>query len=63
VVHLLSAKCWSRGFDNGSRLVQVSWSLLEQVFKPLRTGFGVSGDLPGSPIDGSSSKPPRPGTT
>ncbi len=63
VVHLLSAKCWSRGFDNGSRLVQVSWSLLEQVFKPLHTGFAVNGDLPGSPIDGSFSKSPQPGTT
>ena len=61
-VHLLSAGCWQRGYDNGRRIVQLSWSLVQATLGPLHTGFGVSGPIPGFP-DGEGSEPPKPATT
>ncbi len=62
VVHLLSANCWSRGFDNGTQVVQITLPLLQQVFTALQVGMELNGFIPGMAIDGYSGKP-KPATS
>ncbi len=56
-VYVTSSGCWSRGFDNGARVVQATEALVAAAYNPLHTGYGLTGDLPGLPGDGSSGTP------
>jgi hypothetical protein len=56
-VYLTSSGCWNRGFDNGGRVVQLTWPLARLAYDQLHTGYGLTGDIPGLPDQGNSSSP------